>query len=121
MDYRPEVHDSDGLSLVSDTGEWIWRPLTNPRRLLVTFREVEVRAGFEDIGAVHAVLGACAAEKLGERFDAEGISFAFPSQTVYLKQDSEWRLSGPEQDRAGILPAQNSGGVTEGKGEEGKG
>jgi MscS family membrane protein len=29
-----------------------------------------------------------------ERFDAEGISFAFPTQTVYLKQDSDWRLAG---------------------------
>ncbi|MEO7298521.1 MAG: mechanosensitive ion channel family protein [Verrucomicrobiota bacterium] len=27
-----------------------------------------------------------------ERFDAEKISFAFPSRTVYLKQDSEWRI-----------------------------
>lgn len=27
-----------------------------------------------------------------ERFDAEGISFAFPTQTLYLKQDSEWRV-----------------------------
>jgi len=35
-DYRPEVHDSDGLSIQSATGEWIWRPLVNPRRLLVT-------------------------------------------------------------------------------------
>jgi MscS family membrane protein len=26
------------------------------------------------------------------RFDEEEINFAFPSQTVYLKQDSEWRL-----------------------------
>lgn len=26
------------------------------------------------------------------RFDAEGINFAFPSQTLYLKQDSEWQL-----------------------------
>jgi len=26
-----------------------------------------------------------------ERFDAEGIGFAFPTQTLYLKQDSEWR------------------------------
>ena len=26
-DYRPEVHDSDGLSVHSGTGEWIWRPL----------------------------------------------------------------------------------------------
>lgn len=35
-DYRPEVHDSDGLAVHSGTGEWIWRPLVNPRRLLVT-------------------------------------------------------------------------------------
>ncbi|HBD39751.1 MAG TPA: glucan biosynthesis protein G, partial [Cupriavidus sp.] len=35
-DYRPEVHDSDGLSVQLGTGEWIWRPLVNPKRLLVT-------------------------------------------------------------------------------------
>ena len=35
-DYRPEVHDSDGLLVASATGEWLWRPLVNPRRLLVT-------------------------------------------------------------------------------------
>ena len=35
-DYRPEVHDSDGLSVQLGNGEWIWRPLVNPRRLLVT-------------------------------------------------------------------------------------
>ena len=35
-DYRPEVHDSDGLSLQTGEGEWIWRPLVNPKRLLVT-------------------------------------------------------------------------------------
>jgi periplasmic glucans biosynthesis protein len=35
-DYRPEVHDSDGLSIHTGADEWIWRPLTNPKRLLVT-------------------------------------------------------------------------------------
>ena len=35
-DYRPEVHDSDGLSVHAANGEWIWRPLVNPKRLLVT-------------------------------------------------------------------------------------
>jgi glucans biosynthesis protein len=35
-DYRPEVHDSDGLSVHTGTGEWVWRPLANPKRLLVT-------------------------------------------------------------------------------------
>jgi glucans biosynthesis protein len=35
-DFRPEVHDSDGLSIHTGSDEWIWRPLVNPRRLLVT-------------------------------------------------------------------------------------
>jgi periplasmic glucans biosynthesis protein len=35
-DFRPEVHDSDGLSLHASNGEWLWRPLLNPKRLLVT-------------------------------------------------------------------------------------
>ena len=29
-DFRPEVHDSDGLMVFTGAGEWIWRPLTNP-------------------------------------------------------------------------------------------
>lgn len=29
-DWRPEVHDSDGLSLWTGAGEWIWRPVVNP-------------------------------------------------------------------------------------------
>jgi len=35
-DYRPEVHDSDVLLVQAGTGEWITRPLVNPKRLLVT-------------------------------------------------------------------------------------
>jgi len=29
-DWRPEIHDSDGLALWTGTGERIWRPLNNP-------------------------------------------------------------------------------------------
>lgn len=32
-DWRPEIHDSDGLAMHTGTGEWIWRPLLNPRNL----------------------------------------------------------------------------------------
>ncbi|MES2407858.1 MAG: glucan biosynthesis protein G [Pseudomonadota bacterium] len=35
-DFRPAVHDSDGLSIHMGNDEWIWRPLVNPKRLLVT-------------------------------------------------------------------------------------
>jgi glucans biosynthesis protein len=45
-DYRPEVHDSDGLSVYSGTGEWLWRPLVNPKRLLVTSYALDNPQGF---------------------------------------------------------------------------
>lgn len=32
-DWRPEIHDSDGLAMWSGSGEWIWRPLLNPTHL----------------------------------------------------------------------------------------
>jgi periplasmic glucans biosynthesis protein len=44
--FRPEVHDSDGLSIASSSGEWIWRPLINPKRLLVTSFAVPGTRGF---------------------------------------------------------------------------
>ncbi len=34
-DWRPEIHDSDGLSILTGNGEWIWRPLVNPQGLRV--------------------------------------------------------------------------------------
>lgn len=32
-DWRPEIHDSDGLAIHTGAGERIWRPLRNPPRL----------------------------------------------------------------------------------------
>ena len=36
VDWRPEVHDSDGLALWTGAGERIWRPLNNPQRITVS-------------------------------------------------------------------------------------
>lgn len=44
--YRPEIHDSDGLLVRSGRDEWIWRPLTNPRKLRVTSLIDEAPRGF---------------------------------------------------------------------------
>ncbi|MES2822716.1 MAG: glucan biosynthesis protein G [Pseudomonadota bacterium] len=35
-DFRPEVHDSDGLLMQAASGEWVWRPLSNHRGLHVS-------------------------------------------------------------------------------------
>jgi glucans biosynthesis protein len=35
-DYRPEIHDSDGLYMATGGGERLWRPLDNPNALAVS-------------------------------------------------------------------------------------
>src|SRR5690606_25736928 len=39
-DFRPAVHDSDGLSLLNGKGEQVWRPLRNPAQI--------EQSGFQD-------------------------------------------------------------------------
>lgn len=36
VDWRPEIHDSDGLALWNQAGERIWRPLNNPSHTVVS-------------------------------------------------------------------------------------
>jgi glucans biosynthesis protein len=45
-DFRPEVHDSDGIMLQTKQGEWLWRPLDNPRTLNVSGLQAVDPQGF---------------------------------------------------------------------------
>ena len=49
-DFRPEVHDSDGLMIATGDGkgggEWLWRPLQNPKSPLVTSFSMQTLKGF---------------------------------------------------------------------------
>jgi glucans biosynthesis protein len=45
-DYRPEVHDSDGVLMVTHADEEIWRPLTNPAKLQITSLSDSAPKGF---------------------------------------------------------------------------
>lgn len=45
-DFRPEAHDSDGLLLSFNTGEWLWRPLDNARTLQVNTVHMPNPKGF---------------------------------------------------------------------------
>ncbi|MER2096754.1 MULTISPECIES: glucan biosynthesis protein G [Pseudomonas] len=44
--YRPALHDSEGLSIHAANGEWLWRPLNNPKHLAVSNFSVENPRGF---------------------------------------------------------------------------
>lgn len=46
-EWRPQVHDSDGLLLHDGaTGEWLWRPLINPRQLEMDYLQTARVDGF---------------------------------------------------------------------------
>ena len=45
-DWRPEVHDTDGLAMWSGTGERIWRPANNPPRIMTSTFMDENPRGF---------------------------------------------------------------------------
>ncbi|PVB61677.1 glucan biosynthesis protein G [Labrenzia sp. 011] len=45
-DYRPEVHDNDGLLILRHDGQRLWRPIRNPEALSLSFFKEESPAGF---------------------------------------------------------------------------
>ena len=45
-DFRPEVHDSDGMMVATGDGEWLWRPLINPPATLTTSFAMRELKGF---------------------------------------------------------------------------
>jgi glucans biosynthesis protein len=45
-DYRPEVHDSDGLMMQTGGGEWLWRALSDPKTLRISSFSDEHPRGF---------------------------------------------------------------------------
>ena len=46
VDWRPEIHDSDGLSMWTGSGERIWRPLNNPASVMTNSFQDENPKGF---------------------------------------------------------------------------
>ncbi len=74
-DYRPEVHDSDGLSVHAANGEWLWRPLLNPRRLLVTSFVTANPVGF---GLMQRDRDFARYEDLGARYDLRPSAWVEP-------------------------------------------
>lgn len=46
IDWRPEIHDSDGLAMWTGTGERIWRPLNNPPRIITSAFSEENPKGY---------------------------------------------------------------------------
>ena len=78
-DFRPEVHDSDGLAMVTGQGEHIWRPLANPGALAVSaYSDNNPRA-----------FGLLQRERRFDRYqDAQAGYHARPS--LWVEPDGDW-------------------------------
>ena len=107
-DYRPEVHDSDGLLLRASNGDRLWRPLNNPKLLRVNaFADPDIRgfgllqrdrdfANYQDLEADYNVRPSLWAEPL-RPFGAGAV------QLVEIPTDTErhdnivafWTPAGP--------------------------
>ena len=78
-DWRPEIHDSDGLEMQLASGERIWRPLNNPPRVMVnSFRADNVR-GF----------GLAQRERSFEQYQDDGV-FYEKRATLWVEPQGDW-------------------------------
>lgn len=65
-DYRPALHDSQGLSVHTGPGQWYWRPLVNPRMLTISGFDATNPKGFGLMQRSHAFADY---EDLDDRYD----------------------------------------------------
>lgn len=78
-DYRPEVHDSDGLQITTSTGEHIWRQLANPIKLQIsTF-------------TTHAPLGFGLVQRSRQQSDFQDFEAAYELRpSAWIEPRSDW-------------------------------
>lgn len=95
-DWRPEIHDSDGLALLTVQGERVWRPLVNPPRATIdSFGAGDVRgfgliqrdrrfASYQDDGAFYDRRPNLWVEPRGRWGQGAVMLYAFPTSSETL-------------------------------------
>src|SRR5579872_5456352 len=78
-DWRPEIHDSDGLQIANGAGEWIWRPLTDPAGVRVNSYADDGPRGF----------GLMQRERNFEQYQDDGV-FYDKRPSVWVEPKGNW-------------------------------
>jgi glucans biosynthesis protein len=79
-DWRPEIHDSDGLQILTGAGEWIWRPVVNPAAVRVNSFMDDGPRGF----------GLMQRERQFTQYQDDGV-FYDKRPSVWIEPKSSWR------------------------------
>ena len=78
-DWRPEIHDSDGLEMHLGNGEHIWRPLNNPPRVTANAFGADNVKGF----------GLAQRERSFEEYQDDGV-FYEKRATAWIEPRGDW-------------------------------
>lgn len=79
FDWRPEVHDADGLMMVMGNGEQIWRPLMNPPRVVTSSFATDNPQGF----------GLIQRDRRFENYEDDGV-FYDKRASVWIEPSENW-------------------------------
>ena len=91
-DFRPQVHDSDGLMMLNGRGEQLWRPLSNPKTLQISaFADANPRsfglvqrdkafAAYQDLEAHLEKRPSLVVEPIGDWGEGEVVLFEIPTK-----------------------------------------
>ncbi|MGA0617333.1 glucan biosynthesis protein [Paracoccus sp. KR1-242] len=79
FDWRPEVHDADGLKMIMGNGEVIWRPLMNPPRVVTSSYMTENPKGF----------GLLQRDRSFENYEDDGV-FYNKRASVWIAPKGDW-------------------------------
>jgi glucans biosynthesis protein len=94
-DFRPAVHDSDGMAMRNGRGEQLWRPLHNPQDLQVSsFADTNPRgfglmqrqrgfAAYQDLEARYERRPSCWVEPIGDWGEGDVTLFEIPTKNEY--------------------------------------
>ena len=104
-DFRPEVHDSDGLMVaLGDAGstEWLWRPLLNPKRPLATSFQARELRGF---GLMQRDRAFTSYEDLEARYERRPSAWVVPEGHWGPGRVELLQLPTPDEGRDNIVAA----------------
>ncbi|MEI4486442.1 glucan biosynthesis protein D [Frigidibacter sp. MR17.14] len=90
FDWRPEIHDTDGLMMVMGSGEQVWRPLNNPPRVVTSSYVTENPRGF----------GLVQRDRAFENYQDDGV-FYDRRPSVWIEPLGDW---GPGQVQLVEIP-----------------
>ena len=112
-DFRPSVHDSDGMAVYNGRGEQLWRPLSNPRDLQIsTFADLNTRGfglmqrqknffAYEDLESNFEKRPSLWAEPIGDWGEGSVQLIEIPTrEEIHDNIASFWRPKNPLQAKA---------------------